>query len=68
MKGSILGGETTSGLLGPSINQPIAMGYLAADHAMIGQRVQALVRGKPVAMQVVNMPFVPNRYHRGPAA
>ena len=34
----------------------------------VGQRVQALVRGKPVAMQVVNMPFVPNRYHRGPAA
>jgi aminomethyltransferase len=60
-------GETTSGLLGPSIDQPIAMGYVAASHANIGTRVNALVRGKPVAMQVANMPFVPNRYWRGPA-
>ncbi|MDO8457745.1 MAG: glycine cleavage system aminomethyltransferase GcvT [Burkholderiaceae bacterium] len=58
-------GEVTSGLLGPSINQPVAMGYVAPAFATIGTRVNALVRGKPVAMQVVPMPFVPTRYYRG---
>jgi len=33
--------------------------------AAIGTRIDAIVRGKPVAMQVAAMPFVPNRYHRG---
>jgi aminomethyltransferase len=59
-------GEVTSGLLGPSINQPIAMAYVDAAHASIGQRLHAMVRGKAVPMQVTAMPFVPNRYHRGP--
>lgn len=58
-------GEVTSGLLGPSINQPIAMGYLPPALAAAGTRVNALVRGKPVPMQVAPMPFVPNRYFRG---
>ena len=58
-------GEVTSGLLGPSIDKPIAMGYVQTEHAAIGTRVNAIVRGKPVAMEVAAMPFVPNRYHRG---
>jgi aminomethyltransferase len=58
-------GEVTSGLLGPSIDQPVAMGYVSPEHAAIGTRVNAIVRGKAVPMDVVAMPFVPNRYHRG---
>jgi aminomethyltransferase len=58
-------GEVTSGLLGPTINQPVAMGYVPPALAGIGTRVDAVVRGKPVPMQVAAMPFVPNRYHRG---
>lgn len=58
-------GEVTSGLLGPTINQPIAIGYVTPEHATIGSRVTAVVRGKPVPMEVVATPFVPNRYHRG---
>jgi aminomethyltransferase len=58
-------GEVTSGLLGPSINQPVAMAYVMPELAVIGTRVDAIVRGKPVPMQVAPMPFVPNRYHRG---
>jgi aminomethyltransferase len=61
-------GEVTSGLLGPTIDQPIAMGYLPPEMAVPGTRVNALVRGKPVPMEVSTMPFVPNRYYRGPAA
>ena len=58
-------GEVTSGLLGPSINQPVAMGYVQSGYAALGTQVQALVRGKAVPMEVVDLPFVPNRYHRG---
>ena len=58
-------GEVTSGLLGPSINQPVALGYVSPQFASIGTRVHAMVRGKPVPMEVAAMPFVPNRYFRG---
>ena len=58
-------GEVTSGLLGPTINQPIAMGYVPPSHAAVGTRLHAVVRGKPVPMEVVAMPFVPTRYYRG---
>jgi aminomethyltransferase len=59
-------GEVTSGLLGPSINQPVAMAYVQAEYAAAGTRLNAMVRGKAVPMQVSAMPFVPTRYFRGP--
>ena len=58
-------GEVTSGLLGPSINRPVAMGYVSPEFASIGTRVNAIVRGKSVPMEVSAMPFVPSRYFRG---
>ncbi|MBC5784925.1 glycine cleavage system aminomethyltransferase GcvT [Ramlibacter sp. USB13] len=58
-------GEVTSGLLAPTIDKPIAMGYLPPHHAAVGQQVHALVRGKLVPMEVSATPFVPNRYYRG---
>lgn len=58
-------GEVTSGLLGPSADAPIAMAYADAAHSAPGTRLDALVRGKPVPMQVCPMPFVAHRYHRG---
>ena len=58
-------GEVTSGTLGPTINQPVAMGYVHSAFAAIGTRVHALVRGKIVPMQVTAMPFVATHYHRG---
>ncbi len=58
-------GEVTSGLLGPSIDKAVAMGYVASGFAALGTRVNAIVRGKPVPMEVSAMPFVPNRYFRG---
>lgn len=60
-------GEVTSGLLSPTLDVPIAMGYLPPSHSAIGTVVHAMVRGKPVPMQVSALPFVPNRYYRGPA-
>ena len=58
-------GEVSSGLLGPTINQPVAMGYVQPEFAAMGTRINAMVRGKAVPMQVSAMPFVPTRYHRG---
>ncbi|MDD3935809.1 glycine cleavage system aminomethyltransferase GcvT [Rhodoferax sp.] len=58
-------GEVTSGLLGPTIDQPIAMGYVPPALATLGSQVNAMVRGKPVQMEVVAMPFVPTNYFRG---
>ena len=60
-------GHVTSGTLGPSVDKPIAMAYLAANHAITGHEVQADVRGKLQPMRVCPLPFVPHRYFRGPA-
>ena len=58
-------GEVSSGLLGPTANAPVAMGYVDAASASMGTVVNAMVRGKAVPMTVSAMPFVPNRYYRG---
>jgi aminomethyltransferase len=58
-------GEVTSGLLGPTIDKPVAMAYVIPECTALGTRLNAIVRGKPVAMEVVTMPFVPTRYYRG---
>ncbi len=58
-------GMVTSGLLAPSVDKPIALGYLPPALAGAGTRVNAMVRGKPVPMQVTATPFLPPRYHRG---
>ncbi|MFP8780859.1 glycine cleavage system aminomethyltransferase GcvT [Hydrogenophaga sp. RWCD_12] len=58
-------GEVTSGLLGPTADKPVAIGYVTPEFAATGTRVSALVRGKTVPMEVAPMPFVPNRYFRG---
>ena len=58
-------GEVSSGLLGPTVDKPIAMGYVAPAFAALGTRVNAIVRGKPVPMEVAPMPFNPTHYFRG---
>ena len=58
-------GEVTSGLLSPTLNQPIALAYVRPDYAGAGTELFAMVRGKPVPMTVTATPFVPTRYHRG---
>jgi aminomethyltransferase len=58
-------GHVTSGTLGPTVNVPIAMAYLAANHGGPHHEVYAEVRGKKFPMRVSAMPFAPHRYHRG---
>lgn len=58
-------GHVTSGTLAPTVNRPIAMAYLAANHAITNHEVYAEVRGKRQPMRVTALPFVPPGYHRG---
>ena len=58
-------GEVTSGLLAPTADQPVALAYVQAEYAASGTRLNAMVRGKAVPMQISALPFVPNRYYRG---
>ncbi len=58
-------GEVTSGLLAPTADKPVALAYVQAEYAAAGTRLNAMVRGKAVPMEVSPLPFVPNRYHRG---
>jgi aminomethyltransferase len=57
-------GVVTSGGFGPSVNGPIAMGYVAADRAAVGTPVNVMVRGKALSAAVAPLPFVPHRYVR----
>jgi aminomethyltransferase len=57
-------GHVTSGGFGPTVNGPVAMGYVESDHAKEGTNILLLVRGKPLPATVVKLPFVPNRFKR----
>lgn len=57
-------GKITSGGFGPSVNGPVAMGYVARASAGIGTPLQAMVRGKPLPARVAALPFAPHRYHK----
>ncbi len=57
-------GRVTSGGFGPSLNGPLAMGYLPTALAKPGTAVFARVRDRLVAMRVAPTPFVPQRYFR----
>ena len=62
--GDIHVGVMTSGGFGPTVNAPIAMGYVATRHAVLNTVLEAEVRGKRVPLTVASMPFVPHHYHR----
>ena len=57
-------GRVTSGGFGPSLNGPLAMGYLPSTIAKPGSVVAARVRDRLVTMRVVATPFVPQHYFR----
>jgi aminomethyltransferase len=58
-------GTITSGGFGPTVDGPIAMGYVRADLAGVGTPVDLMVRGTPRPARIAAMPFVPQRYYRG---
>jgi len=57
-------GRITSGGFGPTLNAPVAMGYVESAFAGDGTAIDLIVRGKPLPAKVAPMPFVPHRYRR----
>jgi len=57
-------GAVTSGGFGPSLNAPVAMGYLPSALATPGGLVFAELRGQRLPLRISPMPFVPNTYKR----
>ncbi|MCI5075988.1 glycine cleavage system aminomethyltransferase GcvT [Oricola sp.] len=58
-------GRVTSGGFGPSVEHPVAMGYVRADLAQTGTVLSADVRGRPIAMHVTKLPFITKRSQKG---
>jgi aminomethyltransferase len=57
-------GKVTSGGFGPSVNAPVAMGYLPTSLSAVGSQVFAEVRGQRLPLKVSATPFVQNTYRR----
>jgi aminomethyltransferase len=57
-------GMVTSGGFGPSVDGPVAMGYIRSDLTEPGTRVELLVRGKARAGEVAALPFIEQNYKR----
>ncbi|TDW26119.1 aminomethyltransferase [Rhizobium azibense] len=57
-------GEVTSGGFGPSVEGPVAMGYVPVSHAAVGTQIYAEVRGKYLPATVAALPFITPTYKR----
>ncbi len=57
-------GTVTSGVFSPSLQLPIAMGYVPRDKAEEGTRLFVEVRGRRLPTTVAALPFVPTRFKR----
>jgi aminomethyltransferase len=57
-------GKITSGGFGPSVNGPVAMGYVETATSTPGTKVQLIVRDKALPAEIVKLPFVPARFKR----
>ncbi len=62
-KGRVIG-AITSGGFGPSVNAPIAMGYVETQFAGDGTQLGLMVRGQEMPARAAPMPFAPHRYKR----
>ena len=57
-------GEVTSGGFGPTVEGPVAMGYVASEFATTGTTLYAEVRGKYLPVTVSALPFITPGYKR----
>ena len=57
-------GVVTSGAFGPSIERPMAMGYVTTDLSETGTTLYGEVRGKRLPVTVADMPFRAATYKR----
>jgi len=57
-------GRVTSGTFAPSLNAPIAMGYVQTNLSADSTELGLLIRGQAHPARIVPMPFVPHRFAR----
>jgi aminomethyltransferase len=57
-------GIVTSGGFAPSLNAPIALGFVPPEYSMLGTEISLMVRGKALPAKIVALPFVPHNYKR----
>jgi aminomethyltransferase len=57
-------GRVTSGGFSPTLNAPVAMGYVETAFAAEANAINLMVRGKALPARIAPMPFVPNHYKR----
>ena len=58
-------GEITSGTFGPSVQSPVAMGYVDNAFSKIDTKVFLEVRGKKYPANICNLPFYKKSYVKG---
>jgi aminomethyltransferase len=58
-------GQITSGGFGPTLQAPVALGYVPTHLSAVGTQLNALVRGKQRPITGAKLPLVPQRYFRG---
>ena len=57
-------GTVTSGTFGPSVNAPVAMGYVNSNFSEIGTKIKLEVRGKKYDAKVAQLPFYKKSYSK----
>ena len=57
-------GEVTSGTFGPSVEGPVAMGYVPSFYREPGTQIYAEVRGKYLPLTIATLPFIKPTYKR----
>ncbi|KIN63296.1 Aminomethyltransferase [Sulfitobacter noctilucicola] len=57
-------GEVTSGGFGPSVQAPVAMGFVQTDYAATGTMIWGEVRGKRLPLSVAKLPFIAANFKR----
>ncbi len=58
-------GEVTSGTFGPSIQKPIALGYVQSKYSTLNTKILLEVRGKKYPAKICNLPFYKKSYVKG---
>ena len=64
-KDDLLVGEITSGTFGPSVNGPVAMGYVEKEFSIKDTKVFLEVRGKKYPANICTLPFYKKSYVKG---
>lgn len=57
-------GYITSGTFSPTLQRPIAMGYVMPEYSQVGKEIFAELRGKKIPVEIAQLPFIAHKYYR----